>query len=78
MNFMTIFGIVTIISAVGVVIGLLMLLFAFIQKEIIIPEEKKLFSDMIDVCIQKSIKMMEKMKKLEDEKYEAWDSGSNN
>lgn len=70
MNFMTIFGIVTIISAIGVVIGLLMLLFAFIQKEIIIPEAKKMFADMFDVGIQKSFEMMKRVKKLEDEEYE--------
>lgn len=70
MNFMTIFGIVTIISAIGVVIGLLMLLFAFIQKEIVIPEAKKMFADMFDVGIQKSFEMVKRMKKLEDEEYE--------
>ena len=70
MNFMTIFGIVTIISAVGVTIGLLMLLFAYIQKEIIIPEAKKMFADMFDVGIQKSFEMVKRMKKLEDEEYE--------
>lgn len=78
MNFMTIFGIVTIISTVGIVIALLMLLYAVIQKTIFIPEMKNLFADLFDVGIQKSFKMMEKMKKLEDEKYETWDSSSNN
>lgn len=73
MNFTTIFGIVTIIMAIGFVIALIMVLSAVLTKTVIYPETKKMFSEMIDVGIQKSLEFTKKMSQIEKEKYEDWD-----
>lgn len=73
MNFTTIFGIVTIIMAIGFVIALIMVLSAVLAKTVIYPETKKMFSEMIDVGIQKSLEFTKKMSQIEKEKYEDWD-----
>lgn len=73
MNFTTIFGIVTIIITIGLMIGLLMLLYAVIQKTVFIPETKKLLNDMFDVGMQKMLEFTKKMSHIEEEKYEVPD-----
>ncbi len=73
MNFTTIFGIVTIIMAIGFVIALIMVLSAVLAKTVIYPETKKMLNDMFDVGMQKVLEFAKKMSQIEKEKYEDWD-----